>query len=566
MHFDDRLDTVLRQGVSSDAIARVVYRQLLDLLGTSLSSAQGPRIDAAYLRLAEISGAIPARERAKLLQEPVLRLRNPRLVAELAGAEPQVAAAAIARAQLTDDQWLDLIPALPVSTRHLIRNRRGLGLRVEALLDRLGIAYRPLPPAEVEELTADAAQLTAAEFTSADLAHSHQPGGIGKLVKRIEAFRKTRQPLESSTISANGLRLPLGDDPDTPRQRRAERIDFVTDGAGSIVWADPATAPMVAGLKLAVQDALSPAQSSPDLAASFRQRRPIANGRLAIAGAPAVAGAWRVDAAPRFEKPAGRFTGYVGRMRRPAAAGAGDLAAPGATVDSDSDRMRQLLHELRTPVNAIQGFAEVIQQQLFGPTPHEYRALAAAIAGDSARILAGFEELERLIKLDSGELSLDPGECDLVAVVAATATQLEAFTRPRSSGFKLRPDASSLPVAMAQHEVERLVWRLLAVLAGASAPGEVLRLRLRQRGAELVVSVDLPASLAACEGDALFDAVAGVQQQALVAGMFGTGFALRLARTEAQAAGGSLERRGDKLRLALPGLTRTAGGHSQVVQ
>ena len=58
-----------------------------------------------------------------------------------------------------------------------------------------------------------------------------------------------------------------------------------------------------------------------------------------------------------------------------------------------------MLHELRTPVNAIQGFAEVIQQQLFGPTPHEYRALAAGIAGDAARILSAFEELDRLAGL-----------------------------------------------------------------------------------------------------------------------------------------------------------------------
>jgi hypothetical protein len=44
--------------------------------------------------------------------------------------------------------------------------------------------------------------------------------------------------------------------------------------------------------------------------------------------------------------------------------------------------------------------------------------------------------------------------------------------------------------------------------------------------------------------------------------MFGTGFALRLAAAEARAAGGSLERKGDKLRLLLPGLTEPAMSHS----
>jgi hypothetical protein len=44
--------------------------------------------------------------------------------------------------------------------------------------------------------------------------------------------------------------------------------------------------------------------------------------------------------------------------------------------------------------------------------------------------------------------------------------------------------------------------------------------------------------------------------------VFGIGFALRLARAEAQAAGGDLVRKGDRLKLTLPGLTGSPGGHS----
>ena len=45
--------------------------------------------------------------------------------------------------------------------------------------------------------------------------------------------------------------------------------------------------------------------------------------------------------------------------------------------------------------------------------------------------------------------------------------------------------------------------------------------------------------------------------------MFGTGFTLRLARAEAEAAGGSLALRGETLVLRLPGLTGVAPDHSQ---
>ncbi|HEX8058920.1 MAG TPA: histidine kinase dimerization/phospho-acceptor domain-containing protein [Novosphingobium sp.] len=556
MHFDDRLATVLRNPAGSETIARVQFRQLLDLLGTLPSDAQSEMVDAAYLRLGELAAAIPASERAAILEEPV-RLRSLRLVAQLALAEPSVAGAAMARAELGEEQWLDLIPALPVRARGVVRHRRGLPHSVEALLARLGVADRGLPPAdpfelgemfELAETPAEIPPEAPALATSEET--PPQIDEIGAIVRRIEAFRKTRADAASEDAQqALGMHLgpPLA----------VSAFDFATDAEGRIVWAEPGIAPAAIGLRLAARDADSPVQSSPELLAAFRHRQPIGRAALTIVGAPAVSGEWRIDAAPRFDQPGGRFVGYIGRLRRPVA------GAPPVERESQADRMRQILHELRTPVNAIQGFAEVIQQQLFGPTPHEYRALAATIASDSARMLAGFEELERLVKLDSGAMALDPGECDLLPIVAGTIAQLHSFNAPRRSALELECDEATLPVALDQAEAERLVWRLLATLAGATSPGETLRLRARLRGADeddspgsadVRITLRLPASLAFTDGDALFDTGAGAPLPALAAGMFGTGFALRLAAAEAKAAGGALERRQKNLRLTLPGV------------
>ena len=547
MHFDDRLATVLRNPASSETIARAQYRQLLDLLGTLPSDAQSDIVDSAYLRLGELATAIPANERAAILQEPVLRLRNVRLVAQLAVAEPAVAGAAMARAELGEEQWLDLIPALPVRARGVVRQRYGLPPRVEGLLARLGIADRGLPPAEGVEILelGDALELAETPSTPEHGELPAQIDEIGAIVRRIEAFRKTRE-LAGHEAGGQEMPHPLGAHLGPPRAVTA--FDFATDAEGRIVWADPGIAPAAIGLRLAAQDTDSPVQGSPELLAAFRHRQPIVRTVLTILGAPAVSGEWRIDAAPRFDQPGGRFVGYVGRLRR---------LVPGTALpalrDSQADRMRQILHELRTPVNAIQGFAEVIQQQLFGPTPHEYRALAASIASDSARMLAGFEELERMVKLDSGAMALDPGDCDLLPILSATIAQLESFNAPRRSGLALECEEPALPAAMEQGEAGRLVWRLLATLAGATAPNEVLRLRARVRDGSIRLTLRLPASLALTDGDSVFDTRPGMQTPALAAGMFGAGFALRLAAAEAKAAGGALERRQDKLRLTLPG-------------
>ena len=229
--------------------------------------------------------------------------------------------------------------------------------------------------------------------------------------------------------------------------------------------------------------------------------------------------------------------------------------------------MRQILHELRTPANAIQIAAEIIQQNLFGEIPHEYRALAASIASDTAQILAGFDELDRLVKLETGAMDLVAGESELGAMILAVVRQLEAYGSRRDSGFAVAPAGSEWPelwVGLAGPECERLLWRVLAGLAGSSAPGERLALTCARAGANAVVSIELPAILARREGDALFaSAIDGSdRQQSRLAGVFGIGLTLRLAAAEARKAGGALQRNRKSLALMLP-LLRQAGAASR---
>ena len=115
MHFDDRLDTVLRQPVRGREIARVQYVQLLDLLGKTEAGQAGSALDPAYERLSALTAELTAPDREKLLRGSGIKLRNPALVAFLAEDDTAIASAAIAAAELEEQQWLDLVPALPVA-------------------------------------------------------------------------------------------------------------------------------------------------------------------------------------------------------------------------------------------------------------------------------------------------------------------------------------------------------------------------------------------------------------------------------------------------------------------
>lgn len=549
MLFDDRLGTVLRLSASGPAVLRIQFRQLLDLLGTCPADARGEQLDAAYLRLAELAEEIPADERAQAISDSGLRIRSPRLVAALAAGEPAVAAAVLGHARLTTDQWLDLIPAIPPAARNHLHLRRDLSAEVAELLSRLGVTRPGLPPARSTDVH-EAVSGTEPAPTAPEVPEPLNPqSGISAIVKRIEAYRRARQGGEPGSVSSP--RLPLGEDL-LSGANQVRAFDFATDSECRINWSDPGVVAMVSGVGLA--DVVDDHES----VTLLRRRQPLRTAAVQLEGGSAITGEWLLDAAPWFDPISGRFLGYRGRMRRPSAQA--DLAPP--SRESQSDRMRQMLHELRTPVNAIQGFAEVIQQQLFGPTPHEYRALAAGIAGDAARILSAFDELDRLAKLDSGAMELDSGEADLAAVVEATVSQLSSHLAPRGSGFSLRIRGEQHRVGLDLAEAERIVWRLLATLAGVSGTGEILKASLEPGTDRLILNLTLPAALAATRGEDLFDAAADAIPQSLSAGAFGVGFSLRLARTEAQAAGGTLSREGDLLTLALPllGSNEAIGG------
>lgn len=556
MLFDDRLATVLRHRATGERATRTQFRQLLDLLGSRSTANEetGPSgrrdqqlLASAWLRLGALGELLPTSERAGMIRELGLRFRNPELALHLAEDEPDVAVAALARADLSDAEWQDLIPRLPVRARGFLRLRRDMPESAAALLDRLGIHDRGLPlPPPAPALVLEEAQPAPLRRPQAANDVAEQPvadpedSEIGALVKRIEAFRQTRQ---TERASGQSPRLPLGDKGQD--QPRLAGFAFTSDTEGRIDWAEAPVAPMMVGKRLG-DEGITPI--------AFARHQPLRHYAMIVEGAPLIAGAWIVDAAPRFTVPGGRFYGYAGKFRRPAPSASDGQNAVDGAKESEADRIRQLLHELRTPVNAIQGFSEVIQQQLFGPTPHEYRALAASIAGDSARILAGFEELDRLARLETGALELETGSADLRAMVEGTTAQLQAVLKPKTSGFELAPGAGPCPIAMSEAECEVLGWRMLATLASSVGAGELMEIKLEKEGGLAKLHCELPISLA--DSDDVFAASTRPGNPptggALSAGVFGTGFALRLVRAEARAAGGDLVRIDNWIILTLP--------------
>lgn len=608
MIVDDRLETVLRTHVAGKTAAATQLRQLVDLLGTVPLSAWNAQHAGGLQRIDSLCALLDDEGCARVLRS--ISHRSPVLVYHFAQHGPRSAAAAVASARLTEDDWLALIPRLPTQTRGFVRHRSDLGERVRALLSHLGVNDFLLPEPAVEPATADSAVLdlitpepailqpvapSPAPFSmpvapepepafeaapepepepqpepepepqpelapSEPLSSLAPDDGIGAIVRRIEAFRRKRDERQATRpvvprVDGVAPLLPFGEEQLPPRQPPLS-IDLRTDAEGTVVHATVDPPGMLVGARVFSADAAAAVHCDPAMADAFRMRQPVDAGVLQVEGADFVAGVWQADGTPLFARDGGRFTGYLLRLRRVArettAAAMAEPSAPPAAL-AEADRLRQLLHELRTPINAIQGFAEMIQSQVFGTTPHQYRAMAASIAADAAQMLAGFEEIERLVKLESRALSIDTGEADAAAIVARLVEQVSPVLAARNVRLAVAMPPLPVPVSFAAEEIERTVWRLLSVIATSVAPGERITIALDTGSAAASLAITLPASLAQLDDTALFapDAPMGGGSLATSA-MLGNGFALRLARAEFEAGGGGLRREGTRLVAELP--------------
>ena len=106
------------------------------------------------------------------------------------------------------------------------------------VLERLGVRDLVLP--EPEGAPSPPRPLATGE---PDLGPEEE-AGIGALVRRIEAFQRARRG------RTNAPRLPLGDAREPEAERPGAAFDFATDARGTIVWADPAMAPLAVGMVL----------------------------------------------------------------------------------------------------------------------------------------------------------------------------------------------------------------------------------------------------------------------------------------------------------------------------
>lgn len=370
---------------------------------------------------------------------------------------------------------------------------------------------------------------------------------IADVVARIDAFWRHREE--------------VGPQPPAPL-RPADEFRFETDAKGMIRWVEGVSRAPLVGVSLDSQGGPGASDSSRVdgvAAGAFRRRAGFSNARLSVEGESDAAGDWLISAIPVFDPGNGRFTGYRGTARRPRVDERAEPVRIAAGPAMPADSLRQLVHELRTPTNAIAGFAEMIEAQMLGPVGDPYRDRAQVIRSQARELLGAIDDLDLAARIDSAALSLVPGTIALRPVLASIADDLAPLAELRGSVIAL--PIADLSVSGDRRAVERLLARLLATLVSASGQGERIGVHMAPEGADTVaITIDRPQALADYPGDSVLD----IDDEREDITLLGTGFALRLARNLSRELGGALVIGRESLTLRLPAAVNEQVGQAHL--
>jgi signal transduction histidine kinase len=320
--------------------------------------------------------------------------------------------------------------------------------------------------------------------------------------------------------------------------RRARNLAAVPQGSpslfrwecgpgGEIAWVDGAPRGALIGRSISRAQNGEGDRVDAEVLRAFVVRAPFREAALSVAGDGLMSGQWKISGVPAFDPSDGRFRGYRGIALREQEDGRPADDAVEALADPDS--LRELVHEIKTPLNAIIGFAEIIEGQYLGPADRRYRERAQEIVRQARLLLTAIDDLDFAAKVHSSaggaHARINLGE--LVERLMPALRELAAARGVELDG----PRASREATAATEPELaDRLIFRMCSALIEQAEAGERLRLGVDRAGERWRVSMTRPAKLAALSEDELVGGEADFEQS----------FSLRLVQGLARIAGADL--------------------------
>ncbi|MPZ11565.1 MAG: PAS domain-containing protein [Kiloniellaceae bacterium] len=206
-----------------------------------------------------------------------------------------------------------------------------------------------------------------------------------------------------------------------------------------------------------------------------------------------------------------------------------------------SSFLATMSHELRTPLNAVIGFAQLLEQDRFGPVGYEkYKEYVGHIRESGEHLLAVINDILDLSRVEAGQAALNDSDVDLADLVRRTTGLMEAKLRSGHLQLVLRlPEG--LPLLRAdERAIKQVLLNLLANAVKFTEPGGEITVEVKLDEDVLDLAVgDTGIGIAPADQDRIFEPFVQVESE-LNRRFEGTGLGLPLVRSLIELHGGAI--------------------------
>lgn len=207
-----------------------------------------------------------------------------------------------------------------------------------------------------------------------------------------------------------------------------------------------------------------------------------------------------------------------------------------------SEFLANMSHELRTPLNAVIGFAEVINQRLWGSHSERYFEYANDIEISARHLLNVINNILDMSKIEAGRYELAPEPAEMREIIADCLIIVKG--RANERGIDLRDETLAVPLPVLLVDARSIKQVLLNLLSNAikfTPAGGSVRIRSRgdATGSWALEVLDTGVGIKPENLDRAFEPF-WQEETSLRRGVEGTGLGLSISRKFMELHGGSL--------------------------
>ncbi len=219
-----------------------------------------------------------------------------------------------------------------------------------------------------------------------------------------------------------------------------------------------------------------------------------------------------------------------------------DLARARAAAEAASDAKSRFLavmsHELRSPLNAVVGFADMMARGAHGPLgdPH-YQGYVADIRSSAGHLLELINDLLDHAKAEANRLEIEEDIVDLGEVVAFAVRMLAP--RAERAGIAVSMDVATVPVRGDERRLRQVVINLLTNAIKFTARGGAVTLTCRAEDGARIEVADTGIGMCPADQAKIFEPFHQVRGSRLAGE--GTGLGLPLTKRLVELHDGTIE-------------------------